>query len=244
VPAGLSDITMRAIAHDPAQRYRSARQMSQALKQWLDAEADIGSDDNAPARRGRRRLIAATLVVGAAIGAVLGWQLLGTEAEPARTAEVSAPAAAAAAPAPPVLASGVLAAATISAPGTVHDDAATSLSSSQVEAPAASAPAAAPPAPRPHAVERPAVRESRPARETNARSAAAAATGVVQLAVTPWGQIEVDGKGAGVTPPLSQLTLSVGEHVITVRNADFAPHSVTVRVLADQPVVVRHRFGS
>jgi len=47
-----------------------------------------------------------------------------------------------------------------------------------------------------------------------------------------------------VTPPLAQLTLSVGEHVITVRNADFAPHTTTVRVSADQPTVVRHRFGS
>ncbi len=67
---------------------------------------------------------------------------------------------------------------------------------------------------------------------------------MVQLAVAPWGQIEVDGKAAGLTPPLAQLTLPVGEHVITVRNADFAPHTVTVRVSSDQPVVVRHRFGS
>jgi hypothetical protein len=29
-----------------------------------------------------------------------------------------------------------------------------------------------------------------------------------------------------------------------MRNADFAPHTVTVRVSSDQPVVVRHRFGS
>jgi serine/threonine-protein kinase len=66
----------------------------------------------------------------------------------------------------------------------------------------------------------------------------------VQLAVAPWGQIEIDGKSAGVTPPLAQLTLSVGDHVITVRNEDFAPYTVKVRVSADQPVTVRHRFGS
>ena len=72
----------------------------------------------------------------------------------------------------------------------------------------------------------------------------ASATGVVQLAITPWGQIEIDGKNAGVTPPLSRLSLSAGEHVITVRNEDFAPHTVTVRVSADKPVTVRHRFGS
>jgi len=47
-----------------------------------------------------------------------------------------------------------------------------------------------------------------------------------------------------VTPPLTQLSLPVGDHVITVRNADFAPHTATVRVTSDQPVVVRHRFGS
>jgi serine/threonine-protein kinase len=43
---------------------------------------------------------------------------------------------------------------------------------------------------------------------------------------------------------LSQLTLPVGEHVITVRNEDFTPHTVTVRISADKPVTVRHRFGS
>jgi eukaryotic-like serine/threonine-protein kinase len=67
---------------------------------------------------------------------------------------------------------------------------------------------------------------------------------VVQLAITPWGQIEVDGAAAGVTPPLARLSLSVGDHVVTVRNEDFPPFTTTVRVTADQPVVVRHRFGS
>ena len=100
---------------------------------------------------------------------------------------------------------------------------------------------------RPKPTERPVVREPRERqapRDTAPKPVAAAATGVVQLAVTPWGQIEIDGKNAGVTPPLSQLTLSVGEHVITVRNEDFTPHTVTVRISADRPVTVRHRFGS
>ena len=73
---------------------------------------------------------------------------------------------------------------------------------------------------------------------------AAPMTGVVQLAISPWGHIDVDGANAGVTPPLSRLSLPVGEHVITVRNDDFPPYTTTVRVNADQPVVVRHRFGS
>jgi hypothetical protein len=73
--------------------------------------------------------------------------------------------------------------------------------------------------------------------------AAAATSGTLQLAISPWGEIEVDGRSAGTTPPLTQLSLPVGTHSITVRNADFPPFSTTVQVQADKPVVVRHRFG-
>ena len=243
VPPALSDITMRAIAHDPAQRYRSARQMSQALKQWVDAEAELGGDDGTHVRGGKRRLILAALALGAAIGAVAGWQLLGSsETDSSRAAELASPSAPATAPTTAPIQSSI-AVTVAAAPAAASDDAAGS-SIAPAEAPGAT-PTATPTAPRPRGVERPAAREARATRETNTRSGTAApVTGVVQLAVAPWGQIEVDGKGAGVTPPLAQLTLSVGEHVITVRNSDFAPHTVTVRVSGDQPVVVRHRFGS
>jgi serine/threonine-protein kinase len=62
--------------------------------------------------------------------------------------------------------------------------------------------------------------------------------------VTPWGHIDVDGQPAGATPPLSRLSLAEGAHTITVRNADFPPHTVQVQVSADRPVTIRHRFGS
>lgn len=74
-------------------------------------------------------------------------------------------------------------------------------------------------------------------------AAVAATTGTLQLAITPWGQVEVNGQGAGTTPPLTQLTLPTGTHSITIRNADFPAFSTTVQVQADKPVVVRHRFG-
>jgi eukaryotic-like serine/threonine-protein kinase len=70
------------------------------------------------------------------------------------------------------------------------------------------------------------------------------ARGTLQLAVTPWGQVEVDGAAKGTTPPLTQLSLPVGSHTITVRNSDFPPLTVKVDVGADKPVVLRHRFGS
>ena len=72
----------------------------------------------------------------------------------------------------------------------------------------------------------------------------ASLTGTVQLAISPWGLIEVNGQAAGTTPPLTRLTLNEGTHSITVRNEDFPPHTVTVRVQADKPVVVRHRFAN
>jgi serine/threonine-protein kinase len=88
---------------------------------------------------------------------------------------------------------------------------------------------------------------AKPVRKRNAAAtnapAASAANGVVRLAVSPWGQVEIDGTPAGLTPPLSQLSLPEGRHQVVIRNADFTAYSTTVNVAADQPVVVRHRFG-
>ncbi len=231
VPVALSEITMRALAHDPAQRYRSARQMSQALRQWIESEAEIAGDESSSKGGNKRRVLLATLLAGAAIGGVVGWQLMSSQ-EPTHVVEATPPPAPepTPAPAPPAVAK-------------IEDTAPPSAAGNDATANLTPTPSP----PRIKAAERPVVRDTRerPAqREAAPKPVAAPATGVLQLAVTPWGQIEIDGKSAGVTPPLSQLTLSVGEHVITVRNEDFTPHTVTVRVSADKPVTVRHRFGS
>ncbi|MBL8332970.1 MAG: PEGA domain-containing protein, partial [Rubrivivax sp.] len=66
----------------------------------------------------------------------------------------------------------------------------------------------------------------------------------VQLAVSPWAEVEVNGQPAGTTPPLTRLSLPEGAHTVTLRNADFPPHVVQLQVNADRPVQLRHRFGS
>jgi serine/threonine-protein kinase len=83
-----------------------------------------------------------------------------------------------------------------------------------------------------------------PARAATASGAAAPAPaqGELRLAITPWGEVEVNGQPAGTTPPLTRLMLPIGRHQVTVRNADLPPYSVTVEVVADEPVTVRHRF--
>ena len=100
------------------------------------------------------------------------------------------------------------------------------------------------------ALARDAERKGRDIREREAKARAApsapvaVATGLVRIAVTPWGRIEVDGAAAGVAPPLNELTLPEGRHQIVVRNEDFAPHSASVNVTAGQPVTLKFRFGS
>jgi hypothetical protein len=121
----------------------------------------------------------------------------------------------------------------------------------KVVPPPAPVPAPTPPAPKVEAKapeEKPApparkAREKAPKRtETAAASAAAAAPGVVAFAIAPWGEIIVDGKSQGVSPPLQQLQLSPGRHRIEVRNASFTPHVQIVEVKSGEQIRIRHRF--
>jgi serine/threonine-protein kinase len=106
---------------------------------------------------------------------------------------------------------------------------------------------AKPAAPRPRPAPTAARERDKPAPKTGATTrpdGAAPATGVVQLAISPWGRVEVNGSSAGITPPMAKLTLPAGEHVVTVRNEDFPPYTARVKVTPNEPVTVRHRFGS
>ena len=53
---------------------------------------------------------------------------------------------------------------------------------------------------------------------------------------------EVDGVSVGTAPPLNQLALPVGRHTVALRHGDATPHSVSIEVTAERPVVVAHRF--
>ena len=66
----------------------------------------------------------------------------------------------------------------------------------------------------------------------------------MHIAISPWGQVEVDGTPMGTTPPLTRLELPQGMHTITVRNEDFPVHTQRVEVDPDKPVSIKHRFGS
>jgi serine/threonine-protein kinase len=67
-------------------------------------------------------------------------------------------------------------------------------------------------------------------------------TGRVVFAVSPWGEIYVDGKKRGISPPVKELRLSPGNHAIEIRNGEFPPHSATIEVIADEAVRITHSF--
>jgi serine/threonine-protein kinase len=246
VPPALSAIAARAMEKSPERRYRSARGMSRELRHWLDEHtqaSDVAAEARAatPPSPATPRALWAAVAAGALLLAGSAWWWTGTPAAP----EGPTPNEAATTQPPADLA---LAAPRGPEPAAADATpvAATPPSGLALAAAAPPRPATAPPrgaskgADAPRRVAKPAPSPS--ATPSADAPAATPATGVVHVAVTPWGQIEVDGRDAGTTPPTTQLTLTEGAHQITIRNADFPPHSVRVNVSATQPVTLKHRF--
>jgi serine/threonine-protein kinase len=66
--------------------------------------------------------------------------------------------------------------------------------------------------------------------------------GTIHLAILPWGEVFVNGKSRGVSPPLRSLDMPPGTHTIEVRNTAFPAHTQRVEVRSGEPVRIRHRF--
>lgn len=223
LPADLVAIALKAMAREPASRFASGQELSHELRRWHDAQASAATQAAAeaaaapPTGAGARRW----WLGGAALlaAALLGSTLLANRPAPTPRPAV--------APEPAPLPAPAAAADPTPAPASAESAPATALPSP-----------AARPTPTVRAKPAP-LRDARPA----AVPAAPPAQGTVQLAISPWGQVEVDGHAVGTTPPLSRLTLPEGPHTITVRNEDFPPLTVTVQVSEEQPATVRHRFA-
>ena len=64
----------------------------------------------------------------------------------------------------------------------------------------------------------------------------------VSLAVTPWGEIYLDGRMQGVSPPLTELEVAPGTHEIEIRNTIFPPYRQTFKVNAGGAIKIKHKF--
>jgi hypothetical protein len=69
-----------------------------------------------------------------------------------------------------------------------------------------------------------------------------AAPGLVKLAIDPWGEVYVNGKSRGVSPPIKSLKLAPGKYRIEVRNSNLAPYDETIEVKSREEVTIRHNF--
>lgn len=232
VPLALSEVCARAMSRDPSKRHRSARALSRALRGVLDGPI------LPHAHRSRRPSTWTVVLVGLmASGLFMAWR-----ASERMTTTASARAS--------TITPAVSAATT---PPSASPAPMPSASSPLMQVAAAEAAEASPSL---HAMAaaptlRPARDKRKAAREVSTRAApgssaapAAAPQGTVQIAVSPWGEVDVDGARVGVTPPLTRLQLPAGSHVITLRNGDFPPRVERITVSQDQPVLLRHRFGS
>ncbi len=248
VPLALSEIAARAMSKRPEDRQRSARVLARELHEWLQATPEAlqsGEDDTtlSAAPRLRRAGQLAAALCGALLLGVGAWYAL------AAARSTSPPGAGSTLAQGPDASTSSERTAIAPTAGTqaIPDAAASAADGIATTDPANGAVAVAPPADATatQASDSPA---SESATTPNVATAAIGAetepaTGVLQLAVSPWAEVEIDGRVVGITPPLRQLSLSPGRHTVRLRNGAFAPHVATIEVAADETATIRHRFG-
>jgi len=73
-------------------------------------------------------------------------------------------------------------------------------------------------------------------------AAATAIPATLVFAVSPWGEVFVNGKSRGVTPPMKALKLEPGKYKVEVRNTTFPVYAESLELKARDEVTVRHKF--
>ena len=65
---------------------------------------------------------------------------------------------------------------------------------------------------------------------------------IVGLSILPWGEVYLDGKIQGVSPPLLELQVVPGKHTLEIRNTTFPVYKEVIQVKAGVKIKIRHRF--
>jgi serine/threonine protein kinase len=71
---------------------------------------------------------------------------------------------------------------------------------------------------------------------------AAPAKANLNLTILPWGEVFIDGKSMGVSPPLKNIKVSPGRHKIEIKNDAFSTYRKTVKLKAGESIKIRHKF--
>lgn len=68
------------------------------------------------------------------------------------------------------------------------------------------------------------------------------AKSIIGLAVSPWGEVLINGRRAGVSPPLTMVEVDSGRVTIEVRNGESSPFTQTLDLAPGEEVRIKHRF--
>lgn len=66
--------------------------------------------------------------------------------------------------------------------------------------------------------------------------------GTLNLAVVPWGEVFVNGRSRGVSPPMKNLKLPPGKYRIEIKNTTFPAYAESVEIKSREEITVRHKF--
>lgn len=217
-PPALVEIVRRAMARDPAARYQKAAELRNALADFVDGSRAPSSETAAVPRvdgtgaETARRRIAPRAVIGS-IAVLVAAVILYFALRPQQT------------PPPPQAAVPVPVIPPLPAPVIEPEKPPTLDANAVAEAKAAEAKAAA-----------------KRRAEQSAQAVAPPRDGMVSLAVSPWGEVVVNGTPRGVSPPLTQFALPPGVHTIEVRNGAAQPFVARVEVRPGETISLQHRF--
>lgn len=65
---------------------------------------------------------------------------------------------------------------------------------------------------------------------------------VVGLAIVPWGEVYLDGKLQGVSPPLLELQVVAGTHKMEIRNSSFPVYKEVIKAKPGEKLKIKHSF--
>ncbi len=65
---------------------------------------------------------------------------------------------------------------------------------------------------------------------------------LIHLALAPWGEVIVDGKSRGYSPPLRSVEVTPGKHTVVIRNTAFPSHVERIDVRSGDRITIRHKF--
>lgn len=67
--------------------------------------------------------------------------------------------------------------------------------------------------------------------------------GLLTFAVSPWGEVYIDGKKIGISPPLKELKVAAGKHRIEIRNEGSQPYKQTLDIAPEKNHKIKHKFN-